>query len=217
MTNKKLYNSKTPNWQRVSIWIIAVVMTVGTLLTFFVMVFAGQNPDADPTTIAQKKQQEVYDKYMQSDEYKKYLEQQKKAANERLQKLRILDGYTDKVTAFNAEDVTSLKTETLKEGNGATVKKGDTIRANYTGWKPDGSIFDSTKLDGEDATPVTFSLSKVIEGWGIGLVGAQAGGVYLLSIPASQAYGEAGNGDAIPANTPLRFIVEIVEITSSTD
>jgi uncharacterized protein HemX len=72
MVNKK-YDSKTTNWQRVSIWAIAIVMGLGTLLTFFVMVFAGQNSDVDPNTIAAKKQQEAYQKHLESDEYKAYL------------------------------------------------------------------------------------------------------------------------------------------------
>lgn len=212
MVNKK-YDSKTTNWQRVSIWIIAIVMGLGTLLTFFVMVFAGQNSDVDPNTIAAKKQQEAYQKDLESDEYKAYLKQQEEAkAN-----LRALDGYADKVTAYNASDITELTVETLVEGTGATVKAGDTISANYTGWLPDGTIFDSTKSEGSDASSVSFELakSKIIDGWVEGLVGKRAGGVYYLSIPSDLAYGETGFGDTIPANTPLRFIVQIVSIVNS--
>lgn len=212
MVNKK-YDSKTTNWQRVSIWIIAIVMGLGTLLTFFVMVFAGQNSDVDPNTIAAKKQQEAYQKYLESDEYKAYLKQQEEAkAN-----LRALDGYADKVTAYNASDITELTVETLVEGTGATVKAGDTISANCTGWLPDGTIFYSTKSEGSDASSVSFELakSKIIDGWVEGLVGKRAGGVYYLSIPSDLAYGETGSGDTIPANTPLRFIVQIVSIVNS--
>lgn len=212
MVNKK-YDSKTTNWQRVSIWIIAIVMGLGTLLTFFVMVFAGQNPDVDPNQIAAKKQQEAYERRLQSDEYNAYMKQQEEAkAN-----LRALDGYADKVTAFNASDITELTVETLVEGTGATVKAGDTISVNYTGWLPDGTIFDSTKSEGSDASSVSFTLStsKIIEGWVKGLVGKRAGGVYLLSVPSDLAYGESGYRDTIPGNTPLRFIVQIVSIVNS--
>ena len=212
MPKKKVYESTTPNWQRISIWVIAIVMSVGTLLTFFVMVFAGQNSDLNATTIAQKKQQEEQQKYMNSDAYKAYIKQQEEAKA----KLRALDGYTDKVGSFNAGDVTSLSVETLKEGDGATVKSGDTISANYTGWLPSGTIFDSTKSEGSDASPASFELSKskVIEGWVDGLVGKRAGGVYLMAIPSDLAYGESGSGSDIPANTPLKFIVQIVSTTS---
>ncbi len=209
---QKKYDSKTTNWQRISIWVIAIVMGLGTLLTFFVMVFAGQNSDVDPNTIAAKKQQEAYEKYLQSDEYKAYMKQQEEAKA----KLRPLDGFADKVTAFNASDITELTVETLTEGTGATVKENDTISANYTGWLPDGTIFDSTKSEGSDASSVSFTLStsKIIEGWVKGLVGKRAGGVYLLSVPSDLGYGAAGSGDTIPANTPLRFIVQVVDITN---
>lgn len=215
MAKKNIYDSKTPNWQRVSIWIIAITMALGTLLTLFVSVFAGQNSNTDPAAIAQKKEQEKYEEYLKSDEYKKMLEQQEKAAAERLAKLRPLDGFADKVAVFNAGEITELKIEILTEGTGATVGEGDTISANYTGWTPDGKIFDSTKLDGADAAPASFSLAEVIKGWGNGLVGARAGGFYLLSIPADQAYGATGSGENIPPNTPLRFVVQVISVTKS--
>lgn len=211
-TKPKKYDSKTPNWQRISIWIIAIVMTLGTVLTFFVMVFAGQNSDIDPNTIAARRQQEEYQKYLKSDEYKAYQKQLEEAKA----KLRALDGFADRVTAFNASDITELTVETLVEGSGATVKEGATIQANYTGWTPDGKIFDSTKSEGSDASPASFTLSesKIIEGWVIGLTGKRAGGVYLLSIPSDLAYGETGSGNDIPANTPLRFLVQVVDVNN---
>ena len=212
LTKPKRYDSKTPNWQRVTIWIVAIVMTLGTILTFFVMVFAGQNSDIDPNTIAAKREQEAYQEYLESDEYKEYLKQQDEAkAN-----LRALDGFADKVTAFNASEITTLTVETLVEGGGATVKENATLTVNYTGWTPDGTIFDSTKSEGSDASPasLTLSKSKIIEGWLVGLTDRRAGGVYLLSIPSNLAYGEAGSGDTIPPNTPLRFLVQITDVTN---
>lgn len=211
-TKPKKYDSKTPNWQRVTIWIVAIVMTLGTILTFFVMVFAGQNSDIDPNTIAARRQQEEYQKYLESDEYKAYLKQQEEArAN-----LRPLEGFADRVTSFNASDITELTVEMLTEGSGATVKEDATISANYTGWTPDGKIFDSTKSEGSDASSVSFTLSKskIIEGWITGLTGRRAGGVYLLSVPSDLAYGESGSGDTIPPNTPLRFLVQIVDVAN---
>ena len=124
-----------------------------------------------------------------------------------------MDGYTDYVKAFTASDITALKVETLKEGDGATVGEGATISANYTGWLLDGTIFDSTKSEGSDATAASFSLSQVITGWSKGLVGTRAGGIYLLSIPSADAYSENGSGTTIPANTPLKFIVQVVSVS----
>lgn len=196
--------SKTPRSQRIGIWIIALVMIFGTIGGLIFMILATQNSSVDPNAIAQEKATEQY-----QDQMKDY---QKQAAEQR-KNLRALDGYADKVTKFNADDVKEVTTETLKEGNGATIAKEDKIKVNYTGWTPDGKIFDSTKEDGKDASPTEFSLSQLVEGWTDGLVGKKAGGVYLLSIPSDKAYGETGTNDgSIGANTPIKFIVEVISI-----
>ncbi len=201
---KSKYDSSTKNWQRIAIWIIALVMAIGTITTFIVVIIANNNPDANPQRIAQDRQLE---------EYQKQLEAQQKQEIERLAKLQILPGYESEIGTFDAAGVTDLKVETLKEGDGDEVTDGATIAANYTGWTPDGKIFDSTKSDGSDATPVSFSLSRVIEGWGKGLVGVKVGGVYELTIPSDQAYGAQGSGTTIAPDTPLKFVVEVTATT----
>ena len=195
--------TKTPTWQRVGIWVIAIALTVGTLAGLIFMVWATQDSSIDPNTIAYEEQLEQYQK--EQEEYEKQMAEMR-------EKYRGLGGYEDKVTAFNAGDVTSLGIETLKEGDGATISEDDTLKVNYTGWTPDGKIFDSTKSEGEDASPASFALSGLIDGWSA-LVGQKVGGVYLLSIPADQAYGETGTSDgSIQPNTPIKFLVEVIDI-----
>lgn len=193
---------KTPMWQRVAISIIAITMLGGTIIGMIFMVLATTNKKIDPGTIAREQQMK---------EYQKYMEESKKANEERLKNLEGLAGYADKIGAFDAKSINELKTETLKEGDGATIASEDTISANYTGWDSKGKLIDSTKMKGEDATPVEFSLSGVIKGWKEGLTGKKVGGVYLLTIPSDLAYGATGvpNGSIGP-NEPLKFVVEIV-------
>ena len=198
------YDSRTPRWQRITIWVIAIALAGGTLLGFFFMAFASKNPDVDPNQIAQNKQNADYQK--QLEEYQKQQVEQQKL-------YRALDGFADRVGKFDASSVTELRVETLNQGDGATVGDSSTIKANYTGWTPDGKIFESTKSEGSDATPATFAINQVIEGWTKGLTGQRAGGVYELTIPAAMAYGDQGSG-SIPANTPLKFIVQIVDVTN---
>ena len=52
----------------------------------------------------------------------------------------------------------------------------------------------------------TFHLGKgeVIKGWDEGIVGMQAGGERLLTVPASMGYGKKGT-DGIPPNSTLVF------------
>lgn len=199
--------SKTPLGQRIFIWVIAVVLTLGTIVGLIFMVWATQDSDVDPNSIAQE---EVNEQYEQAyEEYQKQLEEER-------QKYRALDGYDDKVGAFDADSVKELSVETLKEGDGATISESDTVRINYTGWTPDGKIFESTKSEGEDANPQTFQLSGLIQGWIDGLTGKKVGGVYLLTIPSDLAYGETGNSDgSIQPNTPLRFLIEVISVEDS--
>lgn len=199
-------HSLTSRRQRIVIWIIAIVMIVGTVAGLIFMVLATQDSRIDPNTIAQ-------------DEYLEQLQQQQeeyeKQAGEARKKLRAIEGYEDKVTSFDANSVTELAIETLKEGSGATISESDSLEVNYTGWTPDGQIFDSTKSDGEDARPQVFALSSLIDGWSA-LAGQKVGGVYLLSIPAEQAYGESGTSDgSIQPNTPIKFVVEVLDIDNS--
>ena len=196
---------RTSRGQRIGIWIIAIALTVGTLAGLIFMVWATQNSKIDPNEIAYEEQLEKLQQ--QQEEYEQQMAKQR-------EKYRPLEGYEDKVTEFNVDDVTSLGIETLKEGDGATISEDDTLKVNYTGWTPDGKIFDSTKSEGEDASPASFALSGLIDGWSA-LVGQKVGGVYLLSIPADQAYGETGTSDgSIQPNTPIKFIIEVIDIES---
>lgn len=196
---------KTPLSKRIGIIVIGLLMISGTVIGLISVIMAAQNSKVDPNTIATNKAVEKYNEQMK--EYEKQQEEQRK-------KMRALDGYTDKVGKFNADDVKELTVETLKEGDGATVDKEDSIKVNYTGWLPSGTIFDSTKMDGSNASPTTLSLKSVIDGWAEGLAGKKVGGVYLLTIPSNKAYGDQGTS-GIPANTPLKFIVEIISIEKS--
>ncbi|WP_417219372.1 FKBP-type peptidyl-prolyl cis-trans isomerase [Arthrobacter sp.] len=103
------------------------------------------------------------------------------------------------------EPPADLKVTTLKEGDGAKVKKSDTVTVNYAGatWS-DGRQFDSSYDRGE---PATFGLNQVIKGWTQGLEGVKVGSTVLLTIPGKLAYdGSAGK----PQGT-LVFIVEVTK------
>lgn len=173
--------------QRIGIWIIAVVMAVGTIGSFFVVILANDNAQND-----QKAAQESY---------QKMLEEARKSN-------KPLDGF--EATAFDKGSITELKTEVVKQGEGAEVKADSTISANYFGWTADGAIFDSTNQDGT-TTPREFSLAQVIKGWTEGLAGQKVGSTVKLSIPADKAYGDVDTGTGQPTG-PLVFIVEIKEL-----
>ena len=70
--------------------------------------------------------------------------------------------------------------------------------------------FDGKKLK-EPFSVEGLANASVIEGWKEGLIGMRIGGVRELAIPSSKAYGEKGQGDKIPANTPLKFVVMAID------
>lgn len=100
----------------------------------------------------------------------------------------------------------------LVEGTGPAAEAGDQVAVYYVGVRSnDGVEFDSNFGSG---TPfgVTLGGGGVIEGWQQGLVGVQAGTRRQLNIPPALGYGQQDKGEAIPPNTPLTFIVDVVAI-----
>ena len=96
-----------------------------------------------------------------------------------------------------------------KKGNGEFPKDGQTCVMNYTGTFLDGTVFDSSI----GREPFEFQLGRgmVIKGWDFGVAMMQPGGKAILALPSHLAYGERGAG-SIPANTPLIFEVELLNI-----
>ncbi|MCL4125602.1 UNVERIFIED_CONTAM: hypothetical protein GTU68_048374 [Idotea baltica] len=96
------------------------------------------------------------------------------------------------------------------EGDGANPTKADNITCHYKGSLLDDTVFDSSY---ERDEPVTFPLSRLIEGWQIGLPLIKAGGAIQLFIPPNLGYGERAAGK-IPGNSVLIFDMELFEVTN---
>lgn len=196
----------TPKKQRIGIWIIAAVMVIGTLGSFAVMVLANENSQKDLA-----EQQKLYDDYL------KQLEEQKAEEEKKTKELSdnyysIFAQYRDQTAEFDKDGVgETVSTRDLKVGDGAEIKEGTTYKAYYIGWTPNGKVFDSS-FDGESLkAPLNTAELSVIEGWNQGVVGMKVGGVREITIPSDLAYGEEGSGDKIGPNTPIKFIVMIIE------
>lgn len=97
----------------------------------------------------------------------------------------------------------------LAVGEGARVDSGDVVRVHYTGWLPNGNVFDSSR-DG-DPFEVAIGYGRVIDGWDQGVVGMREGGQRRLVIPPGLGYGDRARGP-IPSSSTLVFDVELVEL-----
>jgi len=95
---------------------------------------------------------------------------------------------------------------------GAAPDSDDVVVVHYTGTLIDGTKFDSSRDRGQ---PVDFPLNRVIPCWTEGLQMMHEGDRYELYCPSELAYGERGAGDDIPANAPLVFDVELIEVRSN--
>lgn len=100
-----------------------------------------------------------------------------------------------------------LYVKDLTTGSGPEVVLTDEVVVGYTGWLPNGSVFDATPA----SSPVRFPLRQVIPGWQEGVQGMRPGGVRLLVIPPHLGYGAQGVA-SIPPNSTLVFRVELVSI-----
>jgi FKBP-type peptidyl-prolyl cis-trans isomerase len=117
------------------------------------------------------------------------------------------DGQPTVTIPKSYKEPTDLVVQPLVEGDGAKVTKDQTVTVQYAGCLLDGTSFDSSWSRG---TPTSFPLNGVIPGWTNGIAGQKVGSQVLLVVPADQGYGDQENG-AIPANSTLVFVVDILE------
>ena len=100
----------------------------------------------------------------------------------------------------------------IVEGSGAAAKAGDHLTMKYVGvtWAT-GKQFDASWDRGQDFD-FTLGTGNVIQGWDQGLVGMKQGGRRQLVIPPQLGYGDQAQGEDIPANSTLIFVVDLVKI-----
>ena len=103
------------------------------------------------------------------------------------------------------KDPSGLWFEIINPGTGTKPRATSTVSAAYIGTFMNEKIFDST------STPVDFSLTRVIEGWTIGLQLIAPGGEIKLIIPSTLGYGPS-DYSSIPGGSPLYFNVKLAAI-----
>lgn len=103
-------------------------------------------------------------------------------------------------------------------GTGPTPQPGDKLTVDYTGFLPNGKVFDSSATDGRPLR-LRVGHGEVIKGWDEVLLLLPAGTRARVWIPAALAYGAQGARDpdddsryTIPPNTDLVFELTVVKV-----
>jgi peptidylprolyl isomerase len=111
-----------------------------------------------------------------------------------------------KAPPADAEKTASgLASKVLAKGTGTEHPSvNDAVEVHYTGWKTDGTMFDSSVVR---HAPAKFAVSNVIKGWTEGLRLMVQGEKRRLWIPANLAY-----GDPAPGGRPSGMLVFDVEL-----
>ena len=126
------------------------------------------------------------------------------------------DLVNEPTVSLPTEMPTELVITDITEGEGEAAVEGSTVYVYYVGvLSKNGDRFDGNF--GGDPYAVTLGTGAVIDGWDQGLIGVKAGGRRQLDIPSELAYGASGSGDAIPPDSAISFIVDVVAIVPPID
>ncbi|HEY8926332.1 MAG TPA: FKBP-type peptidyl-prolyl cis-trans isomerase [Polyangia bacterium] len=115
----------------------------------------------------------------------------------------------DAAPADAKRTASGLAYKILRHGKSKQHPTADSaVEVHYSGWTPDGKLFDSSVLRGK---PITFGLNGVIKGWTEGLQLMAVGDKARFWIPSKLAYGDKPTRDGAPAGD-LVFDVELLGI-----
>lgn len=117
------------------------------------------------------------------------------------------------VTTLTSDSVRVIKT-LVQPADSAAIVTGKTVTINYTGYRLDGTTFDSSVAG---TYQVQIGAKQVVAGFESGLTALRAGEKATVIFPSSLGYGAVGNrsqsGQIIVAPySPLRFDLQIVRV-----
>lgn len=99
----------------------------------------------------------------------------------------------------------------IKQGQGENAKIEDNAYIHYSGFLPNGSIFDSSVKKGAPVHIIT-GINQLFEGFDIALKLMNKGSKYRFIIPHKLAYNTKGYGNAVPPNTNITLDIELVDL-----
>ncbi|MFJ9674087.1 FKBP-type peptidyl-prolyl cis-trans isomerase [Streptomyces sp. NPDC101221] len=109
-----------------------------------------------------------------------------------------------------------LTVRDLIVGDGAEAKPGTVVRVHYVGMTFEtGKEFDSS-WDRDQPFKFALGSGRVIKGWDRGLRGMRVGGRREIVVPPRLGYGNQSPSTLIPAGSTLVFVVDLLDLYSST-
>ena len=172
------------------------------LFTLVALAFASCSKDDETENIWKDNNEAAYEKTAASSEYKK-IESPSRAG--------------------------TIAYRVIKSGSGKTPLYTDGVKVLYTGWykradwnkddfftDKDGNkitnkvVFDSTSDRGN--VPSLFAVNGVVDGFRTALQHMKEGDKWEVWMPWRLAYGDRGQGNAIPGYTTLVFEIELLEV-----
>ena len=215
---------RTTPKQRIVIMLIAIFLLGSTFALYAGIVLSFKNQETQ-NAISEEKQTRF------SELYAEFQSRQDEQAKELSGKyFDTFKQYRQNVKAFNAADVNTLQTRDIVTGTGREISSTADSEGNvtaydtdyaayYIGWLSDETIFDSS-YDSNDSpaslkSPLRGS-SQMIQGWLEGIEGMKIGGIREITIPSVLGYGSTDQGN-IPANSPLKFIIMLIEKPAALD
>ncbi len=103
-----------------------------------------------------------------------------------------------------------------KKGTGRKPHQGDRVEVHYDGWLDVNGKQAETKFDSSVDRKQTFifpvGAGTVIRGWDITVADMKEGEVRYIILPPELGYGSMSMGRKIPANSTLRFRVELLKV-----
>jgi FKBP-type peptidyl-prolyl cis-trans isomerase FkpA len=97
-------------------------------------------------------------------------------------------------------------------GEGAPVAPGDNVVLAFSGWLPNGTLFDSSTRTSENFPRI--GSGGLIPGFDEGVTNMRLGGIRWIIIPPELGYGNSPPPNTpIPTNSFLVFKIEVLEIS----
>ena len=102
----------------------------------------------------------------------------------------------------------------LKKGSGPFPNPGDFVVISYSGFLSNGTMFDSTDINGRKPLSFRFGKKQQIAGLEAVIATMQPGGECTCTIPPQFAYGAEGvcienEGCIVPPNETLKYVIKL--------